>query len=55
MEATLAVGRPRAAWVDGSPKIEAHSLTWLNTQRYPSPADWRSWSMFARWAATSSP
>lgn len=55
MEAASAVERPSAAWVDGKPGIEAHSPTWLNTQRYPSPADWRSWSMFARLAVTSSP
>lgn len=55
MGAALSFGRLRAARVDGKPEIEAHSLTWLNTQRYPSPADSRPWSMFARLVETSLP
>lgn len=55
MGAAFEVGRLRSARVDGKAGIEAHSLTWLNTQRYPSPADSRSWSMFARLVGTSLP
>ena len=55
MQGAFELGRLCAARVDGKPVIEAHSLTWLNTQRYPSPADSRSWSTFARLVGTSLP